>query len=208
MAALALHETACYEVLRDGSEVFVRALRPGDDALILRGFAQLSAESRYRRFFAPKPALTREELDHLTHPDGIRTYAIGALTWAEDGTPRPLGLASYVRMKQPSDTAAAAVTVIDAMQRKGLATILFERLGHAAYDRGIRHFRCHMLEDNLAVHKLIRRIDPGARLIYREPGCDEYELTLRPATDFSEAGVLHTVPPPAPGSRLKRDSFY
>ena len=40
--------------LRDGSEVHLRLLGPHDRQLLRAGFARLSSESRYRRFFSAK----------------------------------------------------------------------------------------------------------------------------------------------------------
>jgi hypothetical protein len=72
------HQTASTEelvtlgapmVLRDGSRVRIRQARRPDDELLLRGFARLSPESRYRRFLAPMPELKQRMVHYLTDID-------------------------------------------------------------------------------------------------------------------------------------------
>lgn len=183
-----LHTVLSYEVLSDGTEVVVRTVRPGDDALLVEGFAQMGADSRYQRFFTPKVALTDAELDFLTHQDGERRYVLGALSWTDDGTVRPLGLARYVRVPPeipgapdatgPDDVAEAAIVVIDAMQGKGLGKLLLKKLAAAAWYRGVHRFRAEMLEDNWAIHKLVRSLDPHARVVAHAQGTEVIELKL------------------------------
>jgi hypothetical protein len=55
--------------LRDGSRVLIRPIEPDDRAALAEGFERLSAESRYRRFFAPMPRLRERDLDYLTRVD-------------------------------------------------------------------------------------------------------------------------------------------
>ena len=44
----------------------IRPIEPDDRAALAEGFERLSAESRYRRFFAPVPHLSEHDLDYLT----------------------------------------------------------------------------------------------------------------------------------------------
>jgi len=41
--------------LRDGTSVLLRLVRPTDKELLRAGFQRLSPESRYARFFMPRP---------------------------------------------------------------------------------------------------------------------------------------------------------
>jgi len=183
-----MHTVLSYEVLKDGTEVVIRTVRPDDGALLVEGFAQLGADSRYQRFFTPKSALTDAELDFLTHPDDDRNYVLGALSWTEDGTVRPLGLARYVRVPPalpgapdgggPDDVAEAAIVVVDALQGKGLGKLLLKKLAAAAYYRGIRRFRAEVLENNASVHKLVRSLDPGAHVVAHAQGTEILDIAL------------------------------
>ena len=65
-------------MLKDGTAVRLRLIRPDDKDRLRAGFARLSPESRYLRFFVPKSTLTDAELVYLTETDGVDHVAIGA----------------------------------------------------------------------------------------------------------------------------------
>jgi len=66
-------------VLRDGSTVLIRPVRPVDAPLLADGFARLSARSRQLRFLTPKKDLSPTELRYLTDVDHHDHEALGAL---------------------------------------------------------------------------------------------------------------------------------
>src|SRR6266568_8681079 len=72
-------------LLRDGSRVVLRLVRPDDKALLRRGFERLSPESRYRRFMSAKSQLTDAELAYLTEVDGWSHFALGAVVEGAGG---------------------------------------------------------------------------------------------------------------------------
>jgi GNAT superfamily N-acetyltransferase len=131
-------------VLRDGSEVLVRPIEPGDKEGMRRGFEKLSPQSRYRRFMAATPRLTDAQLRYLTEVDHRDHEALVAFT--EDR--EPVGVARYVREAPGSDTAEVAVTVIDEWQGRGVATALLERLARHAEASGIDHLSAYALATN------------------------------------------------------------
>lgn len=105
--------------LRDGTKVLLRLVRPSDKQLLLRGFEQLSARSRYLRFLVPKAVLTEDELRYLTELDGEDHFAIGAVRLVEeplaetgetDGGDAPSTAASDTT--EPSDEPPAPRAVI------------------------------------------------------------------------------------------------
>ena len=121
--------------LRDGSAIQLRPIRP-DDIEREREFIEgLSPESRFHRFlsgnFHPSPAL----LERLTDIDHRRDEAYVALA-ERDGKIMQIGVGRFF-----SDTdgkqAEFAIAVADAWQRKGLATLLMQKLMQAATARGI-----------------------------------------------------------------------
>ena len=137
--------------LRDGSTVELRPVRPDDKPIFLDGFARLSPESRYLRFFTGKEHLSAEELRYLTEVDGEKHFAIGAIR--PDGV--GAGVARFIRLDDEPEVAELAVTVVDEMQRKGLGRILLERLVEAARERGVTHFRAEVLASNTAMLALL-----------------------------------------------------
>ncbi len=144
--------------LRDGSEVVLRLLQPDDKELLRRGFEGLSAESRYRRFFAAKTELSADELRYLTELDHVRHLAIGAST--ADGT-EGLGVARFITLDHHPGMAEAAVAVVDWVQGKGLGSLLFQRLVAAARERGVESFRCEVLGSNRGMAELVRTLAPS-----------------------------------------------
>lgn len=158
------HFTADYverAVLRDGTAVRIRLVTPEDKELLRKGFEQLSAESRYARFLAPKAELTEDELRYLTDLDGDHHFALGAVREDGDGSGEPIGLgiARFIRLADPR-IAEAAIAVADVAQNKGLGTLLFLRLVAAAAERGVEVFHCDLLAQNASMYELIRQVSP------------------------------------------------
>jgi GNAT superfamily N-acetyltransferase len=153
-------------LLGDGMKVVLRLVQPPDRDLLRRGFAQLSPESRYLRFFTEKPSLSEDELARLTDLDGINELGIGAARVSPDGTEQGLGIARFARDPRDPTVAEAAVTVVDQAQGRGLGTLLLERLAEAAMERGIRRFSCEFLASNRRVRGLIEETCPDALLSF------------------------------------------
>lgn len=176
--------------LRDGTIVRLRLVAPDDKERLRVGFEQLSPESRYARFLGAKDSLSDDELRYLTEIDQESHFAIGALL--EDGT--GAGLARFVRLAEPPETAEAAIAVADAVHGRGLGKLLFLRLCAAAAERGIARFRCEVLDSNTAMHGLIEDLAPDAA-ISASSGVVSIEMAIPevPPTE-SVAGP----PPPGP----------
>jgi GNAT superfamily N-acetyltransferase len=132
--------------LADGTAVRLRCVRPTDKALLLAGFDRLSPESRYRRFFTERAALSEADLRYLTEVDGVRHFALGALCRDEAGCQHGIGVTRYVSLD--GEAAEPAVAVVDEMQGKGLGRVLFQRLVEAAIERGIKRFTAEVLATN------------------------------------------------------------
>ena len=65
-------------ILRDGSSIHIRAMRPDDKERLVDHFSRLSAQSVYFRFFRAKKRLTDEELVQFTELDFVRNGALVA----------------------------------------------------------------------------------------------------------------------------------
>ncbi len=178
--------------LSDGSQVRVRAVRPDDKALLLEGFEELSAESRYLRFLGAKPKLSDEELRYLTELDGNQHFALGAVRLRDDGSEEPLGIARFVVSKDNSEVAEAAIAVIDAMHGKGVGKLLLHRLANVAAHHGVMRFRCTVLADNAAMRGLLTGLDPGAHVTRAESGVAEIELLVPQPDQQAEADKLRS----------------
>jgi GNAT superfamily N-acetyltransferase len=131
--------------LRDGSRIRIRQGQAADRALLQRGFARLSADSRYRRFLSPISELSEATVRYLTEIDHHDHEAIVAL---DEQTGEGVGVARYVRNPERPEVAEVAVTVIDDWQQRGLRTLLLDVLGARAREEGITRFTALMLATN------------------------------------------------------------
>ena len=163
-------------VLRDGSAVLIRPVRPVDAPLLADGFARLSARSRQLRFLTPKQELSPAELRYFTDVDHHDHEALGAL---DHPGGRGVGIARYVRDADDPQAAAIAVTIVDDWQGRGLGTELVAQLSDRARSAGIRRFTALVAADNPAMTGLLRNV--RADLVRHGPGALQYEITLGPA---------------------------
>lgn len=167
-------------VLRDGTKVRLRLVTPGDKEVLRAGFDRLSPASRYARFLAPKTQLSDDELRYLCEVDQEHHVAIGALR--DDGgdagaAPVGLGIARFIRLADPPNTAEAAIAVADEAQHQGLGRLLFLRLVAAAAERGIERLRCEVLGSNAGMAGLLAQISPD-RSIEVGSGVMSIEIAL------------------------------
>lgn len=147
--------------LQDGTELTLRLVHPEDAPLLLDGFQQLSAASRYMRFFGVKGSLSLKEVAYLTDVDGVNHFAIGAILAGPQGK-EGVGIARFIRRKNEPKVAELAVAVVDRLQGRGLGRILLERLLAAARERGIERFRFDVLAGNARMLNLLHDVVPDA----------------------------------------------
>jgi RimJ/RimL family protein N-acetyltransferase len=144
--------------LGGGTVVHLRLVGPEDKGLILDGFARLSPETRYRRFFSAKRELTTRELRYFTEFDGKNHLALGAIQLRADGSERGVAVARFVKIPHEPTVAEAAVVVADDFQNRGLGRLLLVRLVAAARERGVERFRAMTLTENPAARALIAEL--------------------------------------------------
>ena len=159
-------------VLRDGSEVLVRPVRPEDKPLFVAGWAELSEESVYRRFLQSRDVLTVDELALFTEVDHVDHEAIGALAGGHG-----VGVARYVRDVARPHVAEWAVVVVDAWQGRGLGSALLRRLCARASANGIRVFTATLLASNEAVLALLGSLGE-VRVVRRDGPAIEVDVAL------------------------------
>lgn len=135
--------------LRDGVVVRIRAIRPADKEALSWGFARLSQEAVYHRFFQSRRGLTDQELRYLTELDFIDHVAL-VVEAKVDGIDRLVAVGRFVRGPgaQRRERAEIAFTVADQFQGRGVATLLLEHLARLAPTVGIRRFEAEVLSDN------------------------------------------------------------
>ena len=147
------HSSETAVELADGYPVYVRPIRPEDREALVAAFERLSAESRYRRFFAPVARLRERELDYLTIVDHHDHEALMAF---DEATGEAIGVARFVRT-EPT-VAEPAIVVADDWQGRGLASHLLDALVDRAREEGVERFVAPVLADNTAAIRLLQRL--------------------------------------------------
>jgi len=137
----------------DGTQLYVRHVKPSDKDVIAAAWLKLSPLSQYRRFLSAKPTLTARDLRYLTEVDGHNHVALAAF---ELHDPRRLvAVARYVRLADDPEAAEVAVTVADDMQGKTIGKQLGVLLADEARGRGINRFTAALLADNRPALRLM-----------------------------------------------------
>src|SRR3954451_12174764 len=159
----------------DGSIISIRPIAPEDRALLEVAFAELSDESRYRRFLSPMSNLSPAQLDYLIDVDHHDHEAVIAL---DEGAERLIGVARYVRTAET--VAEPAVAVADDWQRRGVGTALLDALVERAIASGITSFLGYVLVDNPAPLRLLEEV--GDITVESSGGASQVEVHLRRET--------------------------
>jgi len=130
-------------LLRDGSTLHLRPIRAEDAAGLIAFHKRLSPRSIYFRFFSPLPELDEERAKTLATVNYHDTFAlVGELGG------RLVGVARYYRDEKAHDRAEVAFLIEDALQGRGIATRMLERLAEIAREKGITTFVAYVLGDN------------------------------------------------------------
>ena len=130
--------------LRSGDVVRIRQVRPSDAAALARAYANLSEESRYRRFFTVLPELPESTLKAAVEVDHENHEALIALPLE---SAEIVGECRFIRNADQPDSADAGVTVVDAWQGRGLGFALLTRLSERALELGIEYFTADVLAE-------------------------------------------------------------
>jgi RimJ/RimL family protein N-acetyltransferase len=144
-----------YVTLSNRQRVRIRALRRGEDAPIRELWPHLSPRTRYLRFLSVMTTLPDSLVRRLVVMDDCRTLALVAEHEA-DGTADVIGLANVGAVDDVS--VEVGLVVRDDWQRQHVGTELATRMILAAERRGFRRFIGHVLEENVAMRKLLKNI--------------------------------------------------
>lgn len=144
--------------LPHGSVVELRPLRRGEEGVLLDVFADLSPESRARRYLTGLVRLPATMLRALSDVDGRRHVA-----WVASVHGRPVGIARSVL--EEAGVAEVAVEVVDDHQRLGIASALVDAVTTVAAARGVRRVRATMTPDNEPSRLLMSRIGVRFRVV-------------------------------------------
>ena len=137
------------ETVRDGGAIVIRAISCDDKERLREHARGLSPESVYHRFMVYKRDLSDEEVRRFTELDFDQHVGIVAIL-SEEGREHIIGVGRYFRTSK--ERAAAAFSVTDKHQGRGIGTLLLVHLSRIARRKGITEFEADVLGDN--VHML------------------------------------------------------
>ena len=129
-------------VLRSGSTLRLRPIKPTDAAGLLDFYKRLSPESLYFRFFTV-PNADPQKAAYLARVDYENQFALVGET--PEGI---IAVGRFYRDPKRPDCAEAAFTIADALQGQGIGTGLLERLAAIAREKGITTFEADVLPAN------------------------------------------------------------
>ncbi|MFN5084005.1 MAG: GNAT family N-acetyltransferase [Novosphingobium sp.] len=166
--------------LEDGRAISIRAVRPDDEERLRDGVAQLSARSRYLRFFTPAPTMPDHVIEKLVDVDGHRHLAWGAVL-ADDPELQAIGVVHAVRSDEQSRRAEFAIAVLDDFHGQGLARMLSAVLLIHCRREGIATLDAQVLLENRPAIRLLRSL--GAERCRSEDSVGEYALNIGAALE-------------------------
>ncbi|WP_157994477.1 GNAT family N-acetyltransferase [Peristeroidobacter agariperforans] len=153
---LKLDEWTWATATRDGTSITVRPLRADDERREIAFIESLSEQTRYFRMFTPLKYLSPQLLSQFMDVDYDRRMALVATVGAGDQE-MFVGVARYGSTDR-QEQAELGVTVTDAWQRRGIATILIGALMRFARSHGFHELAGMVLPENHAMLALARSL--------------------------------------------------
>ncbi len=151
-------------LLRDGQVAHLRPIHAEDRDLLVEFYKEVSAESKYLRFFAPMPELSERDQLRFTNVDHHDRVAF-VLTVANKMI--AVGRFDRIPPEESNDPnvveAEVAFLVQDAHQGRGIANLLLEHLAQAGRERGIDRFVADVLPNNRRMIQTFK--DAGYRVV-------------------------------------------
>jgi len=133
-------------ILKDGSKVRLRPIRPDDTDAWLFLFSRLTPRTIYLRFHHVIAEVTKAEAETYTNVDYENNFALVAIL-GEPPDQRIIAIGRFARLANP-ERAEVAFLVEDSHQGRGISTHLLEHLAIAAREKGIRVFEAEVLAEN------------------------------------------------------------
>ncbi|MDG4767022.1 GNAT family N-acetyltransferase [Solwaraspora sp. WMMD406] len=130
-------------LLRDGTTVHLRQIRPDDADAIVAMHARFSERTRYLRYFSPYPRIPERDLERFVTVDHHDREAFVVVSGD-----RIFAVGRFDRLGPGATEAEVAFVVEDAHQGRGVGSVLLEHLAAAARAEGIESFVAEVLPVN------------------------------------------------------------
>jgi acetyltransferase len=178
---LAIHpyplELESEALLRDGTRVLLRPIRPEDAPLEEAFIAALSPDTMRLRFLSAMRTLTPAMLARFTQIDYDREMAFVALA-GDPAQPCEVGVGRYATLPD-GKTCEYAIVLADAWHARGLGQIMMRRLVEVARSRGLETMVGDVLASNEPMLRLCAKLGFTAAPIPGDHGMRRVSLDLR-----------------------------
>jgi len=151
--------------VRDGTELHLRPVLPGDNERTAHGPVRFSSDTLYHRFHTATGMPTEALMTYLFEVDYVDHF-VWVMTDGAEG-PGVAG-ARFVRDEDDPSIAEIAFTVADAYQGRGIGAFLMGALAVAARYDGVERFSARVLPENSSMREILdgygvrwQRDDPG-----------------------------------------------
>ncbi len=174
------------EVLKHGTRVTIRAIRPEDRNSFMQAFRLLEDDSIYSRFFSPRRDLSDAEIDRAVNVDFEREVALVVTTETVRGE-SIIAAGRFIASAGPGNQRSAELAFIveEDYQGRGIASRLLAHLAALARSRGLTHFEADVLSRNSPMLAVFKRC--GFPMHQRQDG-GVVHLTLDLAANGSAVG--------------------
>ncbi len=146
--------------LKDGSPLKIRPIRPEDELKMVRFHQALSDETVYFRYFRPmtlQSRISHGRLSRICYIDYDRDMILVAENLAEkQEDERIIAVGRLSRVRGQSD-AEFAIVIRDAYQRRGLGSILLEKLVEIGKKENVGKIFADILPENKGMQKVAQK---------------------------------------------------
>ncbi|MBM4245309.1 MAG: GNAT family N-acetyltransferase [Deltaproteobacteria bacterium] len=153
-------EAVSESLLKDGSRVLFRPLRPDDERALRDFFHSHSDETVYLRYGTPMKRLSQKQVQRFVTLDYDQRMALGAFVAPSDARgsdlDRLIGIARY-DLDPSTNLAECAFVVHDDFQGQGLGTQLLQKLMRYARLRRIDGFTAQVVARNVRMMRAFAR---------------------------------------------------
>ena len=172
-------------MLKDGTIVSIRPIRPEDAPLLVEFFNGLSEASIIFRFLGPLKTLPPEWVIHFTRIDYSQDVALVAVKEIESRE-RILGVCRIMR-KPDSTRGELAVVIDDHWQGKGIGKILSQRCISIAKKLGMNSIWGIVSPQNKKFLALAKKLGFTVKI---DPGAGAYCIDMNHPNPIASFGVM------------------
>ncbi len=160
--------------LPDGSQIFIRPIKPTDEPALRELFYSFSKDTIFYRFFSYLRAMPHEKLTKFVNVDYEKEMALVAIVRI-NGEEKIVGSTRYY-VDPSTGLAEFAIEVQDEFQNKGIGTALFQHLIRVAKIKGVKGFVGYLLDSNTRAYRLVTKTGYPLETKWED---GVYTLTLR-----------------------------